>query len=347
MNKTSLLRTALEALHRTGGHKLLAPITRGLGAILMLHRVSPEAPRAFDPNGILRVTPGFLEGAIMLAKSEGYDIVSLDVAQRRIVQKGKTRPFVCFTLDDGYRDNLIHAVPVFRKHHVPYCIYVPTAYAEGRGDLWWGHLEAAIAAGRRLTLSRNGLELVLECATPEQQKQAWNNLYWWLRSLPEDEARAVCRELCQQANVDIAPIAREMLTWDELSVLAADPLCTIGAHTVNHYSLAKLDTVQCHDEIVEGKRELERRLKRRVHHMSYPYGSHADCGRREFELAAEVGFTTAVTTHKGLIFPEHRDHLTALPRLSLNGYFQDVKMLEVLLGGVPFALINRFRRVAA
>ena len=30
------------------------------------------------------------------------------------------------------------------------------------------------------------------------------------------------------------------MTWDELAALAADPLVTIGAHTVNHVMLAKV-----------------------------------------------------------------------------------------------------------
>ena len=42
------------------------------------------------------------------------------------------RPFACFTFDDGYRDNREHAYPVFKRLNLPFAIYIPTAYAEGR-----------------------------------------------------------------------------------------------------------------------------------------------------------------------------------------------------------------------
>jgi peptidoglycan/xylan/chitin deacetylase (PgdA/CDA1 family) len=346
ITKHTVMRGALAAIYHSRTHQLLSPITKGLGAVLMLHQVRPAIPRAFDPNGILRVTPDFLDAAIRQIKAEGYEFVAMDEAQRRLTAPAGAKPFVAVTLDDGYRDNLVHARPVFTRHNVPYCIYVPTSFADGRGDLWWENFEAAIAAGRPLTVRKDGESLTFDCATPEQQRKAWGALYWWLRGPDEDETRVRVLDLCAQAGVDPLVPAREMMTWDELHVLAADPLCTIGAHTVNHYSLAKLDSARCFEEMASGKQGLEDRLGCPVRHMSYPYGSAADCGPREFELAKEAGFETGVTTYKGLLFPAHRDHLLGLPRLSLNGEFQDLQMLSVLLGGAPFALRNGFRHVA-
>ena len=346
INKHAVMRTALSAIYHSGSHKLLAPVTRGLGAVLMLHQVRPASPRAFDPNGILRVTPEFLDAAIRQIKSEGYDFVSMDEAQRRLSTPASAKPFVAVTLDDGYRDNLIHARPVFARHNVPYCIYVPTSFADGRGDLWWENFENAIDAGRPLTVHKDGARQTFDCATPEQKRKAWGALYWWLRGPDEDLTRTLTRDLCAQAGIDPTAPAREMMTWDEITELAADPLCTIGAHTVNHYSLAKLDSARCFEEMASGKQGLEDRLGRPVRHLSYPYGSAADCGPRELKLAAEAGFETGVTTFKGLLFPAHKNHLMGLPRLSLNGEFQDLQMLSVLLGGAPFALRNGFRHVA-
>ena len=346
--KQAVVRTALAAMYQTRSHRLLAPITRGLGAILMLHRVWPEPQPAFAPNGGLTVTPDFLDRAIRLVRSEGYDTVSLDEAHRRLSSQGTPKPFVAFTLDDGYRDNLLHAYPVFKRHAVPFCIYVPTGFADGHADLWWSKLELALAAGRTLRLEMNGLTRVLDCSSVALQTQAWDGIYWWLRQLDEDVMRATVQALCDQANVDTSGLAaREIMTWDEVTRLAADPLCTIGAHTVNHYSVAKLPEARAREEMLRSKTGLEEKLGRPVRHFSYPYGSEADAGQREFAMAAEVGFATAVTTRKGLLFPEHREHMMALPRLSLNGKVQDERMLAVLLGGAPFALMNRFRRVSA
>jgi hypothetical protein len=48
-----------------------------------------------------------------------------------------------------------------------------------------------------------------------------------------------------------------------------------------------------------------------------------------------------------MVFAEHAAHATALPRLSVNGRYQSLDMLDILLSGAPFALWNRGRRVNA
>jgi len=338
----------MAAFYRTRAHRLLAPLTRGRGAILMLHSVSPEPSPEFDPNGGLRVSPDYLERAIRLVKSEGYDVISLDDVPARLQGPAAAKPFVAFTLDDGYRDNLTHALPVFQRHQAPFCIYIPTGFARGRADLWWYGLEGAIAAGKPLTAAMNSVNRTFDCRTLCAKEQAWHEIYWWLRGSDEDKARGAVKALCVQAGFDDGPLAREkLMSLGEIRQIAADPLCTIGAHTVNHYALAKLDADRCRAEIVRSKSGLEELLGRPVRHFSYPYGSSSDAGAREFALAQEAGFATAVTTRKGLLFGKHVDHLTALPRLSLNGEIQDERLLAVLLGGAPFALLNGFRLVSA
>ena len=78
-------------------------------------------------------------------------------------------------------------------------------------------------------------------------------------------------------------------------------------------------------------------MGRPCRHFSYPYGCAKSAGPREFRIAEELGIETAVTTQKGLLYPEHAHELTALPRLSLNGDFQDIRYVKALLSGVPFA----------
>ena len=101
-------------------------------------------PRVSLPTPGLEVTPEFLDQVIAMLKTRGFDLVNLDEAQARIASGGP--PFAAFTLDDGYRDNLVHAQPVFRRHDCPYTVYVAPAIADGTCELWWRGLEAAIAA---------------------------------------------------------------------------------------------------------------------------------------------------------------------------------------------------------
>ena len=138
------------------------------------------------------------------------------------------------------------------------------------------------------------------------------------------------------------------MDWQELGELAADPLCTIGAHTVNHKMLMKMaDDAAVRAEMDMSRAVLEAALGQRPQHLAYPVGDPTSAGPREFRIAAELGFKTAVTTRPGVLFKAHRDHLTALPRISVNGEFQQQRYLKVLMSGAATAMWNGFRRVNA
>jgi peptidoglycan/xylan/chitin deacetylase (PgdA/CDA1 family) len=79
--------------------------------------------------------------------------------------------------------------------------------------------------------------------------------------------------------------------------------------------------------------------------MAFPYGFPSAVGQREVELAEKAGFASAVTTRHGLIRSEHARHLRALPRISLNGRYQDVGYVRTMLSGVTTPLANSGRRL--
>jgi peptidoglycan/xylan/chitin deacetylase (PgdA/CDA1 family) len=341
----NLVKAALHAAHFVGADGLLAPLTRGLGVIFTLHHVRPEPPREFEPNRILKVTPAFLESVIEQVKEAGFDTVSLDEVPARLAPDYRGPPFACFTLDDGYKDNRDYAYPVFKRHNVPMGIYVPTDYVDGTGELWWLVLEAVIARAPHVSVQMDGAMRHYTTASPAEKSLAFDAIYWWLRGLPEDRARHVVAELAQSIGYDNSRLCSELvMNWDELRELARDPLVTIGAHTRRHLALAKLPESEAEDEIASSVHRIEAELGRTCRHLSYPYGCAQSAGRREFEIAERLGLLTAVTTRKGLICRRHSRMMTALPRLSLNGDFQDARYTKVLLSGAPFAVWNAMRR---
>ncbi|MGD0635423.1 MAG: polysaccharide deacetylase family protein [Beijerinckiaceae bacterium] len=343
--KQKVIAAGFGFLRATRLHRALAPLTRGLGAILMLHHVRPWLERPFAPNRLLEVDPGFLDAALTMIKSRGFDIVTLDEAMARLAEGCDAR-FVALTFDDGYRDNVTHALPVLERHGAPFTLNVTTGFADRTARLWWVELEEAIAALDRIAVPWDGAAIGLPSVTPDEKQKAFEALYWRLRSGPEDRLLDVIATLLGQAGLSSAGIVdRLCLDWGGIEALAWHPLCSIGVHTITHPMLAKHDAAFVRQELVESRRVIEAHAGRPARHLAYPVGDPGSAGPREFAMAQELGFASAVTTRPGMLFPAHRDHVWALPRLSLNGNWQSLESLDVLLSGVPFALWNKGRRL--
>jgi len=347
--KQAVIRGGLESLYFTGAHLALKPLCGGVGAILTFHHVRPPRPDRFQPNHLLEITPRFLTRVVKLLRRSRVDVVSLDEMHRRLTEGDFKRRFVCLTFDDGYRDTLKYAYPILKAAEMPFAVYVATSFADRLGELWWLALEAVIARNSRVGLVIDGKNRAFDCGSLAEKQALYEELYWWLRRRPNDtELRDVARNLAACYSVDIGAFCRDQcMDWPEIAQLAADPLVTIGAHSVNHLTLAKLSDKAARAEIDLSRSVIEAALGTRPQHLSYPFGDPASAGPREFAIAADLGFKTAVTTRPGVIFRSHAGQLTALPRISLNGDYQHLRYVRVLLSGSATAIWNGFRRLEA
>ena len=347
--RSNIIRAGLEALYFTGAHRLFRPVFAGAGSILMLHHVRPPREAAFQPNSHLEITPQFLRAVLAHLRSRGIDIITMDELHRRLTERDLSRRFACFTFDDGYRDNRDFALPVMREFDAPFTVYVASDFAQGTGNLWWVALEMAIAKASHMEAGIDGVATRIDTSTLSAKHAAFERLHDWLRALPgrDDLAREI-GALSRRHGIDQAAICRELcMSWDELKPFATEPLVSIGAHSVTHCSLARQSDEIASEEMSTSRARIEGALQRPAVHLAYPYGDRAAAGPREFSLAKAAGFNTAVTTRPGMIFPESADYPTALPRVSLNGNYQDERILPVLTSGAATAMWNGFRRVDA
>jgi peptidoglycan/xylan/chitin deacetylase (PgdA/CDA1 family) len=338
--KNSIIGAGFTAFRVTRLHRLAAAATRGQGAILMFHNVRPWRPATpgFAPNRLLEITPEFLEATLVLARRMGFDILALDEALARLAGGGG-RPFVALTFDDGYRDNVAFALPVLERHQAPFTVYVATGFADRSAGMWWLELEEALRRAESIEIADEGVQLSLSTKTPDEKAAAFARIYWALRGGGEERLLRIVGALAARHQVDGGAIVRDLcMDWAEIAALARHPLATIGAHSVTHKMLAKWPAEVAREEMQRSKRRIEEALGAPVRHFAYPVGDPTSAGPREFAMAREAGFASAV-------FPAHRDYPAALPRVSVNGNWQDIGYLEVLLSGAPFALWNRGRRV--
>jgi peptidoglycan/xylan/chitin deacetylase (PgdA/CDA1 family) len=347
--RTNMIRAGLDALYFSGAHRVLRPIFGGVGTVFMLHHVRPAQAGPFQPNRHLEITPDFLRATLAYIRASGIDIVPPEEVRRRLAERDFARRFACFTCDDGYRDNRDFALPAMRDFDAPFSVYVASDFADGAGRLWWIALERVVASADVIDAPIDGRIIRLDTSTLPGKATAYNRLHGWLRGLPGDlDIRREMSALCAAHGVDEDAISRELcLSWDELKPFAADPLVTIGAHTVSHGNLAKQSEAMALHELTTSRERIEATLQRPAVDLAYPYGDRQAAGPREFALARTAGFRTAVTTRPGVIFADSSEQLTALPRVSLNGNFQDTRYLPVLTSGAATAVWNGFRRGTA
>ena len=311
----------------------------------MLHHVRPQRRREFAPNQVLEITPEFLEFVLLELQRESFDLISLDAVPERLQAHGPAdRPFAVLTFDDGYRDNVEHAWPVLRRHNAPWTIFITTAFPDGNGRLWWLELEHVISRLDMVSLSVGRHHIALSTRTAVEKLFAFELIHQRLRAAPKHEVESATASLAALAGIDARGLVRDLcLGWDEIRDLAREPDVCIGAHSISHPVLVNCDLVTAMREIQEGKARLERCLRKPVRHLAYPFGDSASVSAREVELARQAGYWTAVTTRPGHLFRGHSSHLHELPRVSLNGLFQNKTAFRSLLSGVPFWIWNRCR----
>jgi peptidoglycan/xylan/chitin deacetylase (PgdA/CDA1 family) len=347
--KKVLIRSGLEALYFSGANAIMRPLVGGVGGILTLHHVRPEFHSGFRPNQFLEITPEFLEKVVERLQRSRIDFVSLDEMHSRLTSGAVSRRFVCLTFDDGYRDNKKWAYPILKSHGIPFAIYIATSFPDRIGAPYWVAVESIVARNNSIVFDMNGSTCRLNSRTLSEKHKAYRTICSWLHSQPTDAlANDAVHDLANRYGVDMAAICDELcMSWEEIVELAADPLVTIGAHTVNHVMLARNSEEVARNELRGARTVLEAALGHEVCHLAYPYGDGKAAGPREFGIAAELGYKTAVTTRPGVLFPKYRASLTSLPRISINGEYQRERYVDVLISGVGTALWNRLSRAGA
>jgi peptidoglycan/xylan/chitin deacetylase (PgdA/CDA1 family) len=330
-----LTTLALELAWISGFARLVERARGGAGVLLKFERVRPASPGAFQPLKSREITPAFLDRAVRRLKRWKYDIVSIDEACARARQPREGRRFVCLTFDGGYKDLVEHAYPVLMRHKVPFTVYLPTAFPDGLGEAWWLALERMIAGHDRLSAVIDDKQRHFETADLGGKRQAFHYLEGWLRTLPAPALSSALHDLCNRYSVDLPAVSNAAtMDWDDVAVLAADPLVTFGTATVNYPVLANLTDAAAAREMSMGRAVALAALRRDPLHLAYPFGGRGSFKKRHAVMAAEAGFASAVTSVAGVVRADGRTDLHALPRIAWDGQRRSMRALRVLLSGV-------------
>jgi peptidoglycan/xylan/chitin deacetylase (PgdA/CDA1 family) len=321
------------AAHFSGLSGALAIRYRGRGTIFALHSVVDDDD--FHPDHTLRCPVGKLEWILRRLRQQPLDLVTFDEAIERLGAPS-ARPFVTFTFDDGFADNLTKALPVMEKFAAPFTVYVSTGMITREIDAWWFGLAELIRRRDQIELPGLGH---FHCADAPSKQGAYAAIETAVHN--NFDLLPAIREALAAAGIQIrALVDKEALTERQLGVLSAHPLVTIGGHTTTHPNLARATPATVRWEMAQNRAFLEAITGKPVTHNAYPFGHAGACGEREAEISRTLGFRTAVTTRSGMLFAEHRRHLHALPRICLTRD-ENPSTLSCKLNGLSRAFNSR------
>lgn len=154
----------------------------------MLHSVVDDG--TFYPDASLRCPVTKLEWALRWLKAQGLEFVSLDEVVERL--SGPPAPaFAAFTFDDGFADNLTHALPVMERFGAPFTVYVTTGMVTRQIHAWWLALAALVRSQEWIELpdlalfecpDRASKMHTFKAISPQSTMILACSLTYWLRS---------------------------------------------------------------------------------------------------------------------------------------------------------------------
>lgn len=261
--------------------------------IFLYHRVNDEG----DP--FLGGLPVTTFAAQMEYIARNFRVLTLDqISQGDFAGQPYS---VAVTFDDGYRDNFVCAFPILKRLGIPATVFLATGCIESGELPWYDQVRLAFKLTMRTELSlndRGGPQGSLEDLSC--RLRLLKDTLAWLCTVSEVERpQAVQAVLCDLGVPSYLNLPKQMLGWDEIRQMSKSTVA-FGAHTVSHPVLARLSEPEIKWQIVTSKQTIENRLQLPAAHFAYPFGKRSDFNAVAKRVVQDAGFTTALTTIRGL-----------------------------------------------
>ena len=287
-----ILKTAFCAAFDTlGGPQVTRWRNRHGLRILMYHRFSSQASLATQCAHL----------------KKHYTLLSLDeVADHLENSKPFPRNSVALTVDDGYRDFLEVAFPIFARFGIPVTLFVVSRFIDGEIWLWPDVVRYLFEHTSRSEVTvelPDGNVVLFDLHTPDKRIAASRSVTQKAKEMRNSERLVFLDELPKRLQVAIPrnpPAGSEPMSWQEIRHVSRAGI-KIGAHTRTHPILSRISSSQdVRDEVAGSKVRIEEQLQEAVRHFCYPNGKIADIGGVAIEAVSAAGYSSAVTTEIGL-----------------------------------------------
>lgn len=223
-----------------------------------------------------------------------------ELVERRLngSRASKGRPVACITVDDGYSDFYEVAFPILRKYQVPATFYVSTGFVDGSCWLWYDRLKWIVAQNVSVPVDFGDYHFEVD-QWNRDKSGTWGTLVSKLLRVDGKSIELQLAELARKVGVVVpegAPSGFKAVSWPQLRELHKAGI-EIGAHTVNHYSLGRLDQSDAEEEVRRCRERLKEEIGAEPKAFCYPNGQPADVPENYVDLLRNTGFSSSVVAY--------------------------------------------------
>ena len=291
-------------------------------------------------EGFLKIIRRFYR---VVSLSEAVDILSAKVPPKRNT--------LVITFDDGYRNNLTHALPLVEKYGLPMTLYLTSELMTQRKPMWADRLDYAYLnyEGDDLSISLGEKALTLPSAAIADKRARLRQFILEVKSVVcadrefHEKIDALCLSMEKSSGKALSDIFEHddttaLLNWSDIQ---ESPFLTLGSHTKNHFRLAAVPADVIETELCGSKAEIKAHLGVESDHFAYPDGSFNE---RVCDQVQAAGYQSAVTVQAGL--NEVGCDLYRLKRMFLSTEALEPADLIARLSGVSslFARVKAYLR---
>lgn len=248
---------------------------------------------------------------------QNFDVLPLKELCAKPQHKNGKRA-VALTFDDGYFNNIQHAIPLLLKYRMPATFFVSTISLTDNQYLHPADYIDIIAKSKRGTIDINGIQF------PTGNQQLLNSketAYTYINSLGFEDFKTMMDSLKRQYRFDemvkeIDPEVYKLTTNETVADLLSDSLFSVGSHGHDHINLSMLSQEELAHQLSVSKKILESHTQTSVDVLAFPYGYF---NKDVVKASAEQGYQ--YTFAGGSVKNECRQHV--FPRigiLNMGGY---------------------------
>ena len=283
--------------------------------IILYHGVCNSEPLKFNT---LFITKKTFEAHLKFYKKH-FNVVSLDDYYAQKFSNDKFN--ICLTFDDGFANNHKYVLPLLQQYQVPATFFITAITSEGHDVLWNDFISIfgkygpdKIAVSNKTYIKNRHNKYISTITGTGLIEKLWGCAF--------SEKQAMMKELYPLSPFKTNPSDYDywqQMSANQIAELSASPYVTIGAHSLYHNDLARVNINDAMAELVNSKIFLENITQKSIIGFAFPYGSYSP---EVITLAKSAGYTqllaTAFLNRADKSDAAMRERFTINPFISVN-----------------------------